>query len=588
MGDKHAVMTIYRADSGPKTPLGFGSKMIATFFFLFFFAMGSVFVWLVAREAMAGLRTWSWQRTECEIIRSGVRETDQRGHKTGNFYLDIQYRYNFGGRFFTSERHTLKAVSFSDYGKAQRLAEASATGAKKTCYVNPSEPGQAVLERGSLVFPFLVLFPLIFVGIGAIGIYSAWRPVPGRVADVRPISDRANGNFPLRFAILFFGLFMLVGLVIFFALFIRPCWEILIARQWQAIPCIVISSEVKSHRGNHGNTYSVNILYSYQFNGRQYRANRYDFMGVSSSGYDGKQVVVARFAPGSKALCYVDPADPTQAVLQRGFTPAMWIALLPLVFVLLGLVGFVSTLRKRNAQNQVTETIGQGFPVRLPANAGGSGFAISEAPATLKPQPGSSPATKFFGAVVVALFWNGIVSVFLVHLFKNWRSGYFEGFLALFLIPFVLIGLVLLVAIGYFFLGLFNPRPRLNVTPGTPRLGDVLRVEWEVSGRVESMRSFCVRLEGREEATYSRGTRTATDRNVFARLDIAAATAPQEMRSGSGNVTIPASAMHSFAATHNKIIWSIRIAGEIPRWPDLNEEFALVVLPGVRNNGQAL
>jgi len=51
------------------------------------------------------------------------------------------------------------------------------------------------------------------------------------------------------------------------------------------------------------------------------------------------------------------------------------------------------------------------------------------------------------------------------------------------------------------------------------------------------------------------------------------------MRSGNGTVTIPADSMHSFTSTHNKIIWTIRAEGEIPRWPDLSEEFALTVLP---------
>jgi hypothetical protein len=136
-----------------------------------------------------------------------------------------------------------------------------------------------------------------------------------------------------------------------------------------------------------------------------------------------------------------------------------------------------------------------------------------------------------------------------------------------------------LAAIAYFFLALFNPRPRLNVTPGTPCLGDSVRVDWEISGRVESLKNLHVRLEGKEEATYPSGDKTATDRSVFARLDIASGTLPQEMRSGRGNVIIPADLMHSFTSKHNRIAWSIRIDGAIEWWPDLSEEFALIVMP---------
>jgi hypothetical protein len=37
--------------------------------------------------------------------------------------------------------------------------------------------------------------------------------------------------------------------------------------------------------------------------------------------------------------------------------------------------------------------------------------------------------------------------------------------------------------------------------------------------------------------------------------------------------------MHSFAAPHNKIVWSLKVEGVIDRWPDVGEEFPLVVYP---------
>ena len=38
--------------------------------------------------------------------------------------------------------------------------------------------------------------------------------------------------------------------------------------------------------------------------------------------------------------------------------------------------------------------------------------------------------------------------------------------------------------------------------------------------------------------------------------------------------------MHTFAAPHNKVVWCLKVRGEIPRWPDVDEEFPLEVLPG--------
>ena len=312
---------------------------------------------------------------------------------------------------------------------------------------------------------------------------------------------------------------------------------------------------------------------------REYKANRYDFMGGSSSGYQSKQAIVSRYTPGSKAVCYVNPRDPVEAVLERGVTPIMWVGLLPLVFVFLGFIGLVSALRKRSNQAGFVTFLQD---TRFPANAVLSQLTAAEmsAPVILKPK--ASPAGKLLATLAIALFWNGIISVFLVQVFKNWRSGHLEWFLVLFLTPFVLIGLGLVVAVFYFLLALFNPRPHLTVSPGVPRLGESLRVEWEVCGRVEALRALRVRLQGREEATYTRGTTTSTDRSVFADLEVAIVTSPQEMRSGSAAVTIPQTLMHSFCGKHNKLLWCVQVHGEIERWPDVREEFPVNVAPAAR------
>jgi hypothetical protein len=574
-----------QASPSSKPRAGIGTKLFVSLFFLFFLGLGSMFVWLVAREAWAGLQTWSWSQADCEMIRSGVRQTDQRGRNTSSFYLDIEYRYRFNGNTYVSIRQKVRPKSFSDYGEVARLVEKYRPGSHAICYINPAAPDEAVLERGSLWFPLLVLFPLIFVAIGAIGIYATWKTSASRPAAVSPISDRAVGFSGPKFAMLFFGVFVVLGMVLFYFFSVRPLSRIVSARHWPSVQCTVISSEVKSQRGDHGSTYSVNIFYSYIFEDHEYKANRYDFMGGSSSGSDSKRAIVARYPPRSKAWCYVNPRDPTEAVLERGFTPLMWVGLLPLLFVLLGLVGAISTARKSRARTFSTAISGYDFAssssldatAQLNSAAGGSARAL---------KPGMSPGTKLFAAIAIALFWNGIISVFLFQVVKGWRSGSFEWFLALFMIPFVLVGLGLFIAIIYFFLALFNPRPRLTISPEAGRLGETLRVEWEIAGRVAVLKSLRIRLQGREEATYTRGTRTSTDRSVFADLEIASSTVPQEMQSGTGTVTIPAALMHSFSAKHNKILWSVAVRGEIARWPDVNEEFPFTVCPSSKELGK--
>jgi hypothetical protein len=37
--------------------------------------------------------------------------------------------------------------------------------------------------------------------------------------------------------------------------------------------------------------------------------------------------------------------------------------------------------------------------------------------------------------------------------------------------------------------------------------------------------------------------------------------------------------MHTFEAGANKIIWEIKVAGEIVRWPDIDQNFPITIRP---------
>lgn len=580
-------MNGFRTSSTSPAAPGVGARIFASLFFCFFLGMGLVFAGLIVRESIRELRTWTWSKTPCEIGRSEVREGERRGHGTGQYYFDVQYRFNFGNRSYTSERYQWKPVGFQDYGKVARLTELYRPESTAVCYVNPSVPQESVLKRGNLLMPLVVLFPMIFVVIGFLGIYSMWQPKPAAVPRPQPISEEAIHPKGQGVSALFFAVFLLMGCALLYAFLIRPLIRIAIASKWPAVPCVVISSTVRSHSGSRGGTtYSVDILYRYDFDGREFKANRYDFMGGSSSGSSGKYAIIARYPPGGKATCFVNPADPTDAVLERGFTPMMWLGLLPLVFILVGVAGLAGRFRRSPTGVQMGRSAARwSLALAQPEVIPKTDPRTSNDPLVLK--PALSPRGKVIGTFLVALFWNGVISVFVVHIIKGWGSGPIEWFLALFMVPFVLIGLGLLAAAAYFVLALFNPRPRLTITPAAIPLGGTFRVEWEISGRLDVLQHLRIHLEGREEATYPSGKNSATDTNLFADIQVAEETVAQAMRSGSSTVSVPAQSMHSFLGRHNKIAWVIRVRGEIARWPDINEEFPVTILPAAGKSAAA-
>jgi hypothetical protein len=132
------------------------------------------------------------------------------------------------------------------------------------------------------------------------------------------------------------------------------------------------------------------------------------FMG----GRDGKYKVVKQYPSGSQQNCFIDPDHPSKAVINRGFTANMWVNLIPMVFLVVGLVGIICCIhhgssRKRVGQARKRKKV-QGLVEETP---GGEG------PVMLKAE--SSSIARFIGIIAIALFWNVIVAVFVTEAVKK-------------------------------------------------------------------------------------------------------------------------------------------------------------------------
>jgi hypothetical protein len=131
---------------------------------------------------------------------------------------------------------------------------------------------------------------------------------------------------------------ILIGSLVFLGFSVIPLFKFIDVKGWNEISCVVISFQVKSHSGGPGvPTYSVDILYSYEINGKEYQSNRYNVMaGKSSSGRSGKAAIVNRYPPGTETPCYVNPNDLTDAVIDRGFPLTLLVGFIGLIFVGVG------------------------------------------------------------------------------------------------------------------------------------------------------------------------------------------------------------------------------------------------------------
>lgn len=570
-----------------------------TLFFLAFAGMGTLFFWMGVREAWRSHVVRQWTPTACVIERSDVRH-DAAAHR---HVFEVRYSYTAGGvEPYQSSTFKPGYDGTDDATDAQRLAHRYPVGGKATCYVNPADPTQATLQLPGYGSLGMSLFALPFMAVGYGGLWFTWRPSRPRDTSTRAISSTAHAGKGQWAAIAFFALFAAAGLAFLVPFFILPLWRMQQARAWPAVPCTVLSSSVQTHDGDDGDTYSIDILFEYEYGGVSYRSNRYSFATGSSSGYRGKQDVVNQHPPGMRTTCYVNPADPFFAVLHRGWTNMLWFGLIPLVFVLVGFGGMAGTwkaIRKQRRRDplSVTDTLAQHDDATAPSAGELTRAAVPADANWMPPLNHDRPAVflarrskSLGGAAFLAAFaalWNGMVwSLLVPEVLSGWRSGpsgfsvIGSAFFTLFALPFVLVGVGVIGGVFYMVLKAFNPLPRVTLDRAVVPLAGTLAVAWELLGRSERVRHLTVTLEGVERATYRRGTNTTTDERVFTRLPLADADADRgDPLHGKATVTLPADTMHSFKSANNEIRWHVRIHGKIHRWPDVSETFEFAVVP---------
>jgi hypothetical protein len=380
-------------------------------------------------------------------------------------------------------------------------------------------------------------------------------------------------------AVLFFGVFFAAGCGMLYYFAVLTLWGVYSASSWQPTPCEIVSSQLKESQGDDSTTYRIEIKYKYKVAGREYQSDRYKFFGISSNtGVESKRQAVRKHPPGKKTTCFVNPQDPNDAVIERGLTWDMLWGLFGVPFFIIGAGGLAVTFGLVK-WNKAKPGQAEWMPtVKHQRHQSEWDIGISDdGPVTLRPKMG--PVGKLLLILLFAGIWNGVVALIISKVIENIARGRTEWMLLIFAFVFGAVGLLLIGFVIHALLGLFTPRPTLTVQSAHIPIGGMLDLAWNFGGQTSSMSHLHIYLEGREEATYRRGTNTYTDKETFATLTLVDTTDPLEMPRGETKLLIPADTMHSFDAGHNDIIWALHIKGEIKRWPDVKQEYTLVLVP---------
>ncbi len=194
-----------------------------------------------------------------------------------------------------------------------------------------------------------------------------------------------------------------------------------------------------------------------------------------------------------------------------------------------------------------------------------------------------SPGWRLLLVAIFSLLWNAMVAVLVALAIGKYFAGAADPYLTALVIPFALIGVGALVYLfRLLFLATAIGPTSLEVSDHPLLPGSRCQVYLTQAGRlyVESLEVALVCLE---EATYSQGTDTRTERRCVFRQSIFAAgdfrIDPSRPYESQCELRFPDNVMHSFRSDHNAIQWRLVVRGTVQRWSNFERVFPLVVYP---------
>lgn len=402
-------------------------------------------------------------------------------------------------------------------------------------------------------------------------------------------SSSKSDSIPHYFvAILLGGIMVAIGWFATKTLVWNPMSSYFSARSWQQVSCTIQESRLGRATGpkRDGRESRVEVTYTYSLRGKEYSSSRYDLLGAyTTTGQREKREILARYPKGARTPCWVNPENPREAVLNRDFSADYLVGSLFSLFIPAGLSAIGWALfqifngpqlvrRQRKAKTRRSQETPEEAVQRR-----------------LKPRV---PITRtVIGGSVLAVIWNGAVWIMLSRIIEGWRRGAPDGCLTLFVIPFLLVGLLLIWAVVAPIVMLFNPPLKLTISRTTLRPGQSAILQWKIHGKAERVRRLRILLhapnqedmfdnrDADDDSDTELEAETETDtENDWDTLTIVDTDQPMLIAEGTAEIKVPLKARFLFDEDTDQLAWMLKTYCEIPRWPDSVEEHTIIVKPG--------
>lgn len=525
----------------------------------------------------SGVKESRWEKVPCEVELFKVKMSKKQSLP---FQPIVSYSYQWQGQTYVGDQvwHGKKGVDQIE--EIEELLAKHRNEGVRSCYVNPSNPSEAVLEvklgESLLVGLAFAIFGAAFVAIG-IGIIVAAKKKAGieALGEQAALSEKVKGSKTgMLIMVPFFSMFALTGIGAMVFL-LSGVMKGLDARDWEETPAEVLWSRVIRSNTDDGTTYKADVLYRYHYKGVDYCSNRVKVMSGSSGGRSGKKAFVDKHPRGRKIVCYVNPEKPWQAMLVTSMGASILWLLFPLPFMAIGMGGLVHLFR--NKADLPRKSVSNSSGVRLSAGKGKRPAVNAQGPQVF--DPSRRRVNAWWICFAFALIWNGIVIIV-------YRAHFADGFGAadtgakIFFSLFSMVGVIAIILAVYRFIALFNPSPVVTLADTEIIMGEPMNVQWRVNQGAHKIKQFRIVLIAEEYAEYRRGTDTHSASSVFYEQVLLDTQDRRKISAGDLEILIPQGRRNiapSWQGKHNAIKWWLWVDGQIGMAPDASDLYEVQV-----------
>ncbi|MDF1823170.1 MAG: DUF3592 domain-containing protein [Verrucomicrobiales bacterium] len=120
---------------------------------------------------------------------------------------------------------------------------------------------------------------------------------------------------------------------------------------WVETPCLITSMSVDDSELNQRGMpkYIMEVRYAYEFGGKEFTGDRIKRLPIEASDPRKLKKHIERYQKNTQLVCFVDPAEPSSAVLKKDTKAALYSIWFPGLFILGGGGMILSALFRRSS-----------------------------------------------------------------------------------------------------------------------------------------------------------------------------------------------------------------------------------------------